>query len=270
MTLIVGLWCGDSAVLCADSQETRGGLKSEVNKLPIGYAESGGMDIVCGGAGNGPLADAFRDQLIPRMVRSKTVGETAIQRELEQALVAFHQGRVFKAYPGTPDEKLIAGLVSVRSAAKQVHLFHFFGSVIRSVRTYELAGEDYAFLERVTKRLYRDGLTIQQAILIGLDVVNEGKATSIYVGGPTRVVVVRPDSGMQVQESARISWTEAHISTQNELLDDLRFNLGSSSAEAQVTLKNFANSITSMRGVYGTKYLAWPKPTLDDPDPDEK
>jgi 20S proteasome alpha/beta subunit len=48
MTLIVGFKCGPSVVLCADSQETRGSFKVEVDKLPI---HSGGMDVVCGGAG---------------------------------------------------------------------------------------------------------------------------------------------------------------------------------------------------------------------------
>lgn len=269
MTLIVGFVCGESAVLCADSQETRGTFKTEVDKLPFRVGVShGGMDVVCGGAGHGELVNGFRQRLFHDVPSSVACDESAIRHELEQQLIAFHESDVFRLFPGSDDDKCIAGLIAVRTVQRRVLLFKFFNSVIEPVFTYGLAGEDHAFTERLVSRRYRDGLTIQQAVLIGLDVINEVKATSIYVGGPTRVVVITPDKGIEVQEQERIIWTENHISTQNQLFDELRFNLGSSNVEATTTLENFSNSITSMRGVYGSKYLSWPtqKPRFLDDD----
>jgi hypothetical protein len=262
MTLIVGFRCQDAAVLCADSQETRAGLKTEVNKLPVWAAQPGGMDIVCGGAGNGDLIDAFRASLAPQMTSSTTCGEDSIRRELEAALVGFHQGAVFSAYPASQEDKGIAGLIAVRSAARQVFLYKFFGTVIQAVDTYGLAGEDYSYFERLTQRRYRPGLSIHQAMLIGLEIINEAKDTSATIGKTTRVVIATASDGMRSQPRERIEWTEAEITTQNRLFDDLRFELSSTSAETQENLWKFSNSITSMRGVYGSKYLAWPKLTI--------
>jgi hypothetical protein len=196
MTLIVGFRCADAAVLCADSQETRAGLKSEVNKLQIQAADTGGMDIVCGGAGNGELYEAFRVSVLARMKCSATIGEEPIRQELEAALVAFHRGRVFLAYPASQEDKLIAGLIAVRSVSREVFIYRFFGPVIQPVHTYGLAGED------------------------------------------------------------------SHIATQNELFDALRFDLSSTEDQAKEKLRNFSNSITAVRGVYGSKYPAWPSPSF--------
>lgn len=269
MTLIVGFKSADSVVLLADSQETRGLLKTEVNKLPIQAADGDGMDIVCGGAGNGELTEAFRPLLV-QMSRSRTHGEEAIRRDLETALVTFHNSPVFTSFPCPSDEKFIAGLIAVRSVKREVFLFKYFGSVIQPVHTYGLAGEDYSYFDRVAQRRYRENLSIQQAVLLGLEIVGEAKATSIHVGGPTRVVIVQPDKGIHVEDAAVLVWTEAHIATQNKLFDDLRFDLSSTNAQVDHDLITFSNSITAVRGVYGSKYPAWPQPTKKpDGDPSD-
>src|SRR5262245_47478524 len=129
MTLIVGFRCGDSAVLCADSQETRGVLKSEINKLPIHTAHNG-MDVVCGGAGHGELIDAFRLRLVDALVGSSLVIESDIRSQIETILVAFHQSAVYTTFPGSEDDKYIAGLIAVRSTKRDVFLYRFFNSVV--------------------------------------------------------------------------------------------------------------------------------------------
>ena len=271
MTLIVGFRCGDSVVLCADSQETRGLLKSNVNKLPIQAAVAGGMDIVCGGAGNGDLSDSFRSSLTKRMVRSPKTGEEPIRLELEAALVDFHRSKVFAAYPvADPNDKYISGLISVRSAAREVFLYKYDGSVVQPVATYQLAGEEYSYFGRILQRRYRPGLSINQAMIIGLEVIGEGRETSTGIGGPTRIVIATPNGGMRCEQGERLAWAEAELTKQNELFDSLRFELGSTGAQVQDQLTNFSNSITALRGVYGSKYEAWPKLTIGHVQDDDK
>jgi 20S proteasome alpha/beta subunit len=269
MTLIVGFKCGDSAVLCADSQETRGDLKTEVNKLQIVHGDVGCMDLVCGGAGQAELSDAFLARLGPAMKHSKTCGEEQIRKELEGIAAAFHQSAVFRSFPGTPKEKIIAGLIAVRDASGQVFLFKFFGPTVRVVATYELAGEEYEFFALIARRRYRDGLTIKQALLLGVEIISEARQSSIYVGGPTRVVNVMP-AGIVAEDPQRVAWTDAEITRQNELIDILKFELSSSQAQVESNLKNFSNSITSVKAYYGVKLPPWPAFTLPEPSEDEK
>jgi hypothetical protein len=75
-------------------------------------------------------------------------------------------------------------------------------------------------------------------------------------------VIVRPDEGIQPEEPARVLWTEAHIKTQNQIIDALRWELSSTEDQAEAKLRTFSNSITAVRGVYGSKYPAWPSGTL--------
>ncbi len=261
MTLIVGVRCGESAVLCADSQETYGTLKREVNKLPVSRALGSNVDVVVGGAGHGPLSDVLRPRLESTLARSALKGEESVLRELEAALVAFHQDPVFTAFPAPLDDKFVAGLVCVRSVrARQVWLFEYFNSAIKPVTTYSLSGEDHAQFAHVAQRLYRPGISIQQAVLLGLEVIALAKKTSVYVGGDTRVVTVRPDD-MRVEDGTRVSWTEAHIDTQNKLIDELKFNLASTEDQVQKELQAFSNSITAVRGIYGSKFPPWPTPS---------
>jgi 20S proteasome alpha/beta subunit len=267
MTLIVGFKCGDSVVLCADSQETRGGLKREVNKLPIINGDDACVSVVCGGAGQGELSDAFVARLGPAMKRSPTCGEEPLRRELEGIAAGFHQSAVYRSFPGTSDDKFIAGLIGVCDPARQTYLFKFAGPTVKSVATYDLAGEEFEFYERIPRRRYRVGLSINQAVILGIEIINEAKSSSIYVGGPTNVVIVRPN-GIKAQADDRVQWTEAHIATQNELIDSLRIDLSSTSAQVTEKLNNFSSSITAVRGLYGAKYGAWPTPTLSD-DPDD-
>lgn len=267
MTLIVGFRCGDSAVLCADSQETRGFLKTEVDKLPIRSAH-GGMDVVCGGAGHGELMDAFRLRVMDALVGSATCGESDIRTQIETALVAFHRSPVYKSFPGDTEDKYIAGLIAVRDVQRKVFLYKFFNSVVQPVETYGLAGEDSAFLDRLVKRRHRSGLSVHQAVLLGIEVVSEARHISAHVGGPIRVVIATSAEGIRAQEQDRIQWTEAEITTQNDVFDALRFELTSTNTQVEQQLKTFSNSITSIRGVYGLKFPAWPKPTLTD-DEDE-
>jgi hypothetical protein len=228
------------------------------------------MDVVCSGAGAGELTDACRLRLLDALVGSTIYTEEDIRSQIETVLVAFHQSDVYKKFPGKAEAKYIAGLIGGRTAQREVFLFEFFNTVVKPVEAYGLAGEDYVFLERIVKRrVGSKSLSINQAAFLGIEVVSEAKEISTTVGGPIRVVIATPD-GIREEESARVKWTEDHITTQNGLIDDLRLELSSTGVQVQDQLRTFSNSITSVRGVYGSKYPAWPKPTLlpdhdDDP-----
>jgi hypothetical protein len=225
------------------------------------------MSVVCGGAGAGELMDACRQRLLDALVDSTICVSSDIQSQIETVLVAFHQSAVYTSFPGTAEDKYIAGLIAVRTVQRQVLLFRFFSTVVQPVDSYGLAGEDYAFIERIVKRRAQSSLSVHQAVLLGIEVVSEAKEISTTVGGPIRVVIATPD-GIRTEDSARVIWTENHITTQNQLIDALRFDLSSTGSQVQEKLQTFSNSITSVRGVYGSKYPAWPKPTLGDPDDD--
>lgn len=262
MTLIAGFWCDGAAVLCADSQETRGSLKNETNKLLI-HGDDVGLSLVVGGAGSGELTDAFKLRVAGALVGTQKSGEEHIRRELEAQLVAFHRSDVYERFPGTSEEKTIVGLIAVRSALQEVFLYHYWTTVIKPVKTYELAGEDYAFIKRMGERRFRAGMSVRQATLLGIELISEGKEISPYIGGQIRVVIARPE-GFSVEDAAQVQWTEAEIATQNQVIDALRFELSSSNAQVDEQLRIFSNSITSIRNVYGVKYPMWPKPTLTD------
>jgi hypothetical protein len=264
MTLIVGVVCRDGIVLCADSQETRGYLKTEINKLPI-HLGNGGPDVVIGGAGNGELTDGFRARLVASIGSLRESTMEAVRRKIEKAAVDFHRSPVYDAFPGSAEEKHIAGLICVRTRDSKVMLFDYFDTIVKPVETYKLAGEDYAHFDHIVKRLYRSEATIQQGIVIGLEVMNTAKATSVHVGGETRVVVARSD-GMRPEHPRRINAVEAFVKTKREAFDSLTVELGSSGLEVEYKVQAFANSITSIRKVYGVKFESWPDATIGDID----
>jgi hypothetical protein len=95
MTLIVGIRCGDSAVLCADSQETLGdGQKIERNKLHVSRKVAGRFDVVIAGAGNAPLSDALRRRILEGFDKIRVSTPAAVLPVLRDALCRFGDPRI--------------------------------------------------------------------------------------------------------------------------------------------------------------------------------
>jgi ATP-dependent protease HslVU (ClpYQ) peptidase subunit len=270
MTLIVGIKCGDSAVLCADSQETLSdGQKTERNKLEISSAVGDRFDVVVGGAGIVPLSDVLRSRILERFEKIRDSTAVAVLSAVRDAIAQFHRAHEYTAFHGKPEDKYLSGLIAIRLIESgKCLLLKYFSSVVEPVNDYSLAGEERASYEIIAKRGYKASLSIDQAIVHSVNIVAEAKRTSQYVGGQIRVVQVQHEAVTEV-DSGKIYKIELHVGEANRLMTELMWQAADQSISRKDYQKNlslFCNSMTAARGIYGVSLPPWPSATLGQSD----
>jgi hypothetical protein len=199
VTLIAAFRCDAAGrpglVLCADTQETVGDVRVAVNKLSP--QDWGHYQLAIAGSGNGDLIEAFAYTL-GRTIASWPIGaeEGFVRETLRDLLIDFHQNEV-RLYPADSEsEKFCEFLVCVkpRGIEDRFFLWQLRGPTISPVGDYALIGISAAIYTHELGRLYRQSLSMGQAVLLAIHLLSLAKATSNYVGGETDIVVLRPTS----------------------------------------------------------------------------
>jgi hypothetical protein len=210
MTLIAAFRCeadgSPAVVICADSQETYGNYKVTVDKIKP--RDAGNFDLVVGGSGNiGALIDGLANA-IERNISHWESGftEEAGRQQIERVLLAYHAKQV-SLYPAKDDEKELRFLVCIRDkATSQIHLWKTDGTTAETVSDYALLGWQEPAYDHEVKWLYRKGFWVAQAVLLGVRLFTISR-NSLYIGGPTQVIVVR-DNGMHLQNPKNVELLE--------------------------------------------------------------
>src|ERR1700691_1550933 len=92
MTLIAAFWCaGDQAVLCADSEECYGDLKTSVTKIKPQTLAGGLYEVAFGGSGFGDLVDALDEKLEMALDVCQARTEAELRLEIEKTIVQFYK-----------------------------------------------------------------------------------------------------------------------------------------------------------------------------------
>jgi hypothetical protein len=226
--------------------------------------------VVIGGAGYEALTAA----LLRTVIGALSEPFESVHAVLQRAVAAFHKSAVYTAFPGSATDKSVAGLIGLRLTNGPVMLFEYMRSVVTPVTTYKLAGEDIPPYDVIPRRAYRCDLSVSEALVLGIDIVEAAKATSVYVGGATRAVSLQP-TGVVTEDPGKIFKTALHVAESSRLAGMLRLQAADHTvpdALFQRNLTAFCNSMTAVRYLYGAAVPPWQGGTLGDyvpPDDDD-
>lgn len=255
MTLIAAFRCEEGAVLCADQQETVGGVRVTVNKLRP--QECGHYTLAAAGSGNGDLIEGFIESYA-RAVKDWPAGldEAMARQASREFLLDFHANEV-SVYPGDADSKLNHFLICIKPVnSPDIFLWEFRGSVVVSVKDYTLIGIGEAIYKHELKKLYRGKPRGLQAVLLGVHLFSMAKQTSNYVGGPTDIIFVS-GSGMSVEEVGAVNVLEESVTRFNERIAELVLACPDTSvwdSELEALLKKFHDEVMKMREKFAKTY----------------
>jgi hypothetical protein len=218
VTLIAAFQCDRAVVICADSQETVGDYRVNVDKIKP--TDAGHYQLVIGGAGeSGPLIDRFTLDLIRAAGQwPENLTPTEIENRLGALLQVFHLTHVVAS---SYQSSAFAFIVCVKGKSnEEIGLWELRDTVALPVTRYSLIGWEESLYHHELKWLYRDRPWIGQAVQLGLRLFTMAKATSNYIGGPTQVIVVR-DNGIHVETAADVALLESRIAEFNDALAGL-------------------------------------------------
>lgn len=253
MTLIAAFRCaGNQAVLCADSEECYGDLKTSVTKINPQKLANGLYEVAFGGSGFGDLVDAMDEKLEQTLNACQVCSEKELRSEIQSAIVEFYKSDPIANYPrdlGDPNS-YVSGVVCVRVVPeKSVFLFRFSKTIVLPVKTFVLRGLEIPVYASLAKRLYRPNILPLHAQLVGLRVLSEAQSTSTLVDSPFTTVFAMTH-GMFASNRNTDLYLKALSNVQREM-DDLLLTCADtyavSQVEAKIRLSAFQRTIHELR-----------------------
>jgi hypothetical protein len=253
MTLIAAFWCaGNQAVLCADSEECYGDLKTSVTKINPQTLANGLYQVAFGGSGFADLVDALGEKLEQALDVSQSSTEIELRAEIETAIVQFYSSDPVANYPRDLNDpnSYVSGVICIRVVPKEaVFLFRFSKTIVLPVRTFVLRGLEIPVYASLAKRLYRPNILPLHAQLVGLRVLSEAQSTSTLVDSPFTTVFAMTH-GMFASNRNTDLYLKALSNVQREM-DDLLLACADTHAvskeEARTSLKAFQRTIEELR-----------------------
>lgn len=206
VTIVAGFKTQDGIVLCADSQETVGGVsKRNVPKLRFEPASklSSGSDLAaafCGATDNG----AFMDMLIDEAwsaAKSATSLQEACNR-VSQSIKHTYREHVNLYQTGyMPSTELIYGV----KMEGESRLFYGQGPAIHEKEAYATGGIGSYMADFLAARMYGHHLSVGEAVILAGYVLFQAKEHVAECGGDSQIVVLRntASSGQIDQERTR-------------------------------------------------------------------
>jgi hypothetical protein len=273
VTLIAAFRCalhgGQKAVaICADTQETRGDFRVPVRKLSI--QECGNYQLVVGGAGElGDLIDDFSESLgWATSAWDASLSEQVIRLKIKRLLIDFNKNEVANYPP--PYEKLLEFVICLKGkCSPDIHLWKTSGTGLRVVTDFALVGIGEDFYKPQAERLYRSGLSMPQAFLLGTYLLLQAKETINSIGGPIQSIGVTENEMFLVSPSL-VQDLEGRVSTFNEALTQIVLACPDVSMypdEFNNLLESFSERVMKLRAHYlGQAATTLLDRTLNEPD----
>jgi hypothetical protein len=258
VTLIAAFRCDadghPGVVVCADSQETAGDYRVTVDKIKP--RDAGNYDLIIGGSGSiAALIDGLANAVEARVTRwNAGLDEEAARLGIEDVLIAYHARHVthYPDDPSVPNYKCLRFIICVRDkATQQIYLWRTDGTTAERVEDWALLGWEEAAYHYEVKWLYYPRMWAGQAVLLGVHLFTVAQ-NSLYIGGPTQVIVVR-DNGMHVQDPQDIRTLEERVSTFNKAIAELMLACPDATIhrdEFRGLLANFEDRVMQLREHY--------------------
>jgi hypothetical protein len=256
MTYISAFECLDGVVLCADTQETheaRTGYKDEKEYVEKLYGpENLSYPIAVGGAGLDEPIEAFSLELFERIEKQQPQNLAELRAVIKAALEEVHSSDAkVSAWPGM--YRTTKCIVAAKPPEDEFGIFVTTGKRL-SYRKQEpvIIGYETPANKAVLKRMYRAGLTMQQAVMLAIYLLSQSKARDVGVGGDPRIIVVT-DAGAFIDDPDYVTNSERLIGEFTTLIDELFLRcIDASTPPSQFPslLPIFGASVTELRARY--------------------
>jgi hypothetical protein len=220
VTLIAGLKCRDAIVFPADSEESGGVRKSNVEKMHrvpesgmvgvLSHDPKRNTSIVVAGAGNGTLCD-FAMQRITDMVRATTKHDGAL-KVIEAVLIDIWKVHVplFPAHDSTEtDFRLLIGIRAPDSYGP--HLYSVHGTTIVERDKYFSWGSG-SVTDYILDQMYSEPMSVEDGIAAALYMLQIAKKYVSGVGGESHISILKADGAVDDKPPWEIS-EEENIAT---------------------------------------------------------
>ena len=250
MTYISAFECEGGIVMCADTQETIDEEKQYSEKL---YApENLSYPIAVGGAGLEEPIEAFSLELFERVEKEKP--ETAQQlRDVIKSSIEkiFNDDARISAWPES--YRTTQCVVAAKPTNDVFSIFKVTGKRV-SYRKKEpvIIGYATATNKALMARMYREGLPMQQAVMLAIYLLSQSKTKDNGVGGDPRVVIVR-DNGAWIDDPEYLKSSEIQVGKFLRLIDRLflaSVDISKAPSEFRLDLQRFATELVQLRQDY--------------------
>jgi 20S proteasome alpha/beta subunit len=249
VTVVAGFKTTEGVVLCADTQETVGGIsKRNIPKLRfepsslhhrISRHLTGEADELavafCGATDNGPYLDMLIDEAWEAVKDATSLLEacTLIKQSIKDTYREY--GAIYQ--PGQlPNTEIIYG-VKMEEHSK---LFYAFGPAISETDRYISGGTGSYMAEFVSSRMYDQYLSIRQSIILAAYVLFQAKEHVDGCGGDSHIAVLRNKG-----TSGVVSWDNVKSATKLVEISDRKIGeLLIHYADLGLTKEEFAKKTT--------------------------
>src|SRR5713226_6435029 len=138
MTIGAGFVCHDGLVLCADTQETAGYLKTRTDKLLTFEQDNCVVGAV--GSGKAILVDMAVEKIFDALLTYHGETQFGVQDIIERSIVKLYKNQ-FAAFPTDDREGMIVELLlAVKTKVSPPVLLHAVGPAVRIVHKYSVIG----------------------------------------------------------------------------------------------------------------------------------
>ncbi|MGA7766798.1 MAG: hypothetical protein WCA27_11320 [Candidatus Sulfotelmatobacter sp.] len=256
MTYIAAFECVEGIVMCADTQETheagRGYAdeKEYVEKLYV--PENLSFPIAVGGAGLDEPIEALSLELFERVEKKPPVSVADLRAVIQAAINEVHKSDAkVSAWPQM--YRTTRCIVAAKPLNEQFAIFTLTGQRV-SYRKREpvIIGYDTPANKALLTRLYRPGLTMQQAVMLAIYLLSQSKTRDVGVGGDPRIAVVTV-AGASIDDPEYVTNSEQRILEFINLMDELFLQCIDSSTPPSVfpeVIELFQKSVTALRSRY--------------------
>jgi 20S proteasome alpha/beta subunit len=215
VTVVGGFRCSKGVVLLADTQETVGVSKRHVPKLRFEQDDYSYLSLVrreddapprsdlavafCGATDNG----AFVDKLVDLAWKAASG-----QPDIESVCAAIEEsiGHTYQHFGAIyqlgymPSAELIYG-VKMNGRSR---LFNALGPAVNEKREYCTGGVGTYVADFLAARMYTDGLTVQQCVILAAYILFQTKEHVDGCGGKSHIAILREDGPSGLVDSQRV------------------------------------------------------------------
>lgn len=206
MTIAAAFLCIDGIVLSSDTQESYGGMKRQVSKLEVrgvtpGQLAKSPCAAFCGATNDGRFYDMLIEKLWLTMEAASPRGLSAMIDALEDELIKQYQ-RFLPIYPeGVPESAILIG---IWAAPGEFQLVRVDGAIVNRAVYLDAVGCGDILATYLASRLLWPKTWKEQAIPIGIYMVDQAKEHVEYCGGDVQLVIIEPDGSVERYTSEKV------------------------------------------------------------------
>ena len=256
MTYIAAFDCIEGIVMCADTQETwesSGKYKDEKSYAEKLYVpENLSFPIAVGGAGCVEPIEALALELFERIEKKAPATIRDLRTTIQESIDFVHSSdATVSSWPKTygTAKWIVAG----KPTEDEFAVFIVTGRrVSQRKKEPEIIGYRTPTNKALLKRLYRPGLTMQQAVMLAVYLLSQSKVLDVGVGGDPRIAVITAN-GAFIDDPEYVTNSEQRILDFTNLIDELFLHCVDSSTPPSVfpeIIDLFQKSVTALRSRY--------------------